>query len=157
MATDRNGHTVAAGEAYLVCGIVRAIETNDLLLVLDNGKHTLRVAAGDVARVDDKQNAHGNLTALAGLSGAADKLPYFTGAAAMALATLSSFMRTLLSQTSAQAACDTMMGALAGGNSGVWVSYSDGVYFVDASSASDGDVLTYDTTLEPPFKWAPKV
>lgn len=44
-----------------------------------------------------------NVSALAGLSGLADRLAYFTGAGAMALATLTSFARTLLSRASAAA------------------------------------------------------
>ena len=42
-----------------------------------------------------------NVSALAGLTGAADRLPYFTGAGAMSLAVLTSLSRTLLAATNA--------------------------------------------------------
>lgn len=66
MVADRKGHTVATGEVYLAAGVVRAIEgTDDLLLVLGDGEHAVRVNAGDVARVDDSLvTDHGALTGL---------------------------------------------------------------------------------------------
>lgn len=45
------------------------------------------------------QTAHANLAALAGLTGAADKLPYFTGVGAMSLTTLTSYARGILAAT----------------------------------------------------------
>lgn len=50
-----------------------------------------------------------NLTALAGLSGAADKLAYFTGAGALSLADLSSFARTLLDDADALTMQNTLL------------------------------------------------
>jgi hypothetical protein len=52
--------------------------------------------------------ADGNVSALAGLSGAADKMPYFTGAGAMAVAGLSAFARTLLDDANAAAVLTTL-------------------------------------------------
>lgn len=49
-----------------------------------------------------------NLIALANLSGEADRLPYFTGAGAMSLATLTAFSRTLLAAANASAARSTL-------------------------------------------------
>lgn len=55
------------------------------------------------------RNAIGaNIVALAGLTGAADQLAYFTGVGAQALTPLSSFMRTVLSAASAAAARTTL-------------------------------------------------
>jgi len=51
-----------------------------------------------------------NLTALGGLSGVADRFAYFTGAGAMALNPITSFMRTLMSATVVDGALTTLGG-----------------------------------------------
>lgn len=50
------------------------------------------------AATDNKQDKHVNLTAFSGLAGAADRLPYFTGAGALSLTVLTAKARLLLAR-----------------------------------------------------------
>lgn len=60
------------------------------------------------SQLDARQPLDDTLTALAGLSGTADKMIYFTGADAFALATLTGFARTLLDDADAATARTTL-------------------------------------------------
>ena len=51
-------------------------------------------------QLDNKQTLNSNLSAIAGLTSAADKLPYFTGSGTAAVADLSSAMRTFMTTSS---------------------------------------------------------
>jgi hypothetical protein len=73
----------------------------------------------------EKQALNGNLTALAGLTGAADRLAYFTAAQTLALATMTAFGRSLIDDADAAAGRATLGAAPANPPAG-----SEGAYML---------------------------
>ena len=69
--------------------------------VLDDGDQAAFIAKMAAAFGKDFQPLDGTLTALAALTGAADKLPYFNGDDTAALTVLTAFAREILAQTDA--------------------------------------------------------
>lgn len=106
VASGGTGSTVASG-ARANLGLVIGTDVQ-----AQNANLATVAAYSDVANLSVLQGytapAMANLTAFTGLTGAADKVPYFTGAGTATVTTLSAFVRTLLDDADAATFATTL-------------------------------------------------
>lgn len=136
MATDKLGETIDLGDNYILCGIVRRVDGNNVVVITGlNGEHAVRVKNNEVVRLDSMssvayvdqqinlaivlasslfQPLDATLTALAGVATAADRVPYFTGTDTATYTGLTSAGRALIDDATAADQRTTLgLGALA--------------------------------------------
>jgi hypothetical protein len=140
----------AARSLWVPKTIASGVTDHGALTGLADDDHPQYTTAAELAAYAQPVDAE--LTALAGLASAADKLPYFTGSGSAALTTLSAFIRTLLDDADAATARATL-GVTAG--SALTVEEVDGaptdaavtkIVFPNGTLAIAGHVATYTPT-----------
>lgn len=112
-SADKMIYTTAS-DTYAVTALTSFART----LLDDTDAATMRTTLGLVIGTN-VQAYHANNAALAGLTLAADKLPYATGAGALALTDLSSFARTILDDANGGAVRTTIGAAASGANNDI--------------------------------------
>lgn len=105
---DVDVDTAAATIDFSTAFTVTSSPAGEANVGMDFGTGAGKPAEGNHDHAATYQPLDSELTALAGLVSAADKLPYFTGSGAAALADLSAFARTLLDDANAGAALTTL-------------------------------------------------
>jgi hypothetical protein len=140
-ATEFVGDAVAA---FLQPGtgitLIHDDASNRLTISVANAGLTIAQTSGLQAALDAKQALDAELTALAGLTSAANKVPYFTGSGTADVADLTVFARTLIAVADA-AAARTALGVVIGTN----VQAFDAELAAIAGLTSAADRLAYFT------------